>query len=844
MADYTPDSPYVIGNEWVPIKNDPYNINVSEELGTSFQLETSTSVVSGSAYGVTLDSVPAQGVMIAVYPEELVDETGPIKQVVIQCNGAETSVTGDASFTTLAGDTVASSLASAYDFKFILFQGRLAGSGTLKAYFDINSHAELTNARILKVELLYHIISASGPGLALNDVDGFLENTSSNIGIFTTGAGFTLARNENVFTPDIPFPGHPIKPLPVGDVNVLWDSNQNSQFVYPWNYTSLQRFDNATSPPSKMGAILNVSTNATTQSYVTYTIGYMALRVTYCEESRLLVGGNYVGNSNWAPGRNLVQLRQPLTGTIGATIVPSRYAVTATRYSLSLDETFFTGGGEMNANAITELYPMTKQTGVVIPSITTLGASRVASDTPHLLELALHTTSTIVTGVHPYGVQLAAPVWSGSVVQQGVFSSNNGTPTSYPVVRFYARHLPDTIDPLTLRNASTPAIAATITVSEFDQLDEILDGWKAVTLRFPGPVPSFDGAGGLQTYEWLSGDNVGSQWQVLCASAPAITGNFPRVQITGPQALNDATYGDDTAYLTVNAVADPTSDATILFAQEMPAVSGLALQTSSLPVTGVGMDCFVPPECIPTGISYHRLTWNALSSSSMPASGFGYYELQRSDTFDDWQTILQASSPTVTGFADYEARVGMQSSYRIRFNHRLNFPSAWSTTVTSTLPTPGVTGTDVANGILIFTTNEVQSGSSSLAYAMQWDSDVTEGFTFLEAAQVQLQKMYGRDFQVAFRPLERGGSQFERALLVQAAAVPTGLMQQGFTSLRDLAWQDVSYVCVRDELGDRWLANINVPEGRVRRDRSLYMANVTITEVSEVPSIVMLPEGS
>lgn len=851
MADYTPDSPYVIGNEWVPIKDDPYNINVSEELGTTFELVTTTNVVSGAAYGVDEDGIPTLGLMMAVYPEELVDQTGPIKQVVIQCNGATTVTNFDATYTVPfpPGATVAQALASAYDDSSVLFRARTnssgdTGNGTLTAFFDVNSHTELTNARILNVEVLYRIdtLNVDGVENSVNNLDQFIANTSNTM----TVSGFSdlrLGDNEVIFTPDIPFPGHGIKSLTIGDANLTWNNNiQETQFTYPWNYSNLQKFDFSHSPLSRIGVSLSSSVFSTT--FVSFALGYMALRITYCEENRLLVGGNYIYGSRWAVGRNLTQLRTPVAGTVGDTLPPGRYAVTATRYTLPAESTFFAGGGEMNANAITELYPMQRQRGVVIPSITTVGATRVASTTSHLMELSLHTSSAAVTGVHPYGTQVAAPVWSGSVVEQGVYSSNNGSATDYPVVRFYARHLPDTVDALTIRNVATPAIAATITVDEFDQLDEIVDGWKAVTLRFPGPVPSFDGAGGLETYEWISSDLVGNQWQILSTSAPVITGSFPRGQLTGPQALDEATYGGSAAHLIIEAVDDTTSDATIMFAQEMPAVSGLAVQLESLPVSGIGTDCLIVPNCIPTGISYNQLTWAPLNSMTMPASGFGYYELQRSDAFNDWQTILQASSPEVTGFADYEARVGMESSYRIRFNHRLNFPSAWSTTATSTIPAPGVMGTDVSNGVLIFTTNEVQDGSRSLAYAMQWESEVTEGFTFLEAAELQLQRMYGRDFQVAFRPLERGGTQFDRMLLVQAAAVPTGLMQQGFTSLRDLAWEDVSYICVRDELGDRWLANVNVPEGRVRKDRSLYMANISITEVSQVPSIVTLPESS
>ena len=53
-----------------------------------------------------------------------------------------------------------------------------------------------------------------------------------------------------------------------------------------------------------------------------------------------------------------------------------------------------------------------------------------------------------------------------------------------------------------------------------------------------------------------------------------------------------------------------------------------------------------------------------------------------------------------------------------------------------------------------------------------------------------------------------------------------------------MAWADVSYICVRDEEGNRWLANVNVPQGVVQNRRRLYIATVSIVEVTETPSPV------
>ena len=222
-----------------------------------------------------------------------------------------------------------------------------------------------------------------------------------------------------------------------------------------------------------------------------------------------------------------------------------------------------------------------------------------------------------------------------------------------------------------------------------------------------------------------------------------------------------------------------------------------------------------------------------------PRTWFGYYELQRSDSITDWQTIMKATSPAVTGFKDFEARTDMVSNYRIRAVNNYGFVGSWSSTVNVFLMSPGVSGGCFNNGehVMMFTSNERQDGGVNLAYSDIWESEVTEDFAFAEASFVQMQPMFERDFFTAFRPSERGGDQFSRALLVNAAAISPATLP-GFNSLSDMAWADVSYICVRDEEGNRWFASVNVPGGTVKNRRKLYMATINIIEVTDTPSPV------
>jgi hypothetical protein len=218
------------------------------------------------------------------------------------------------------------------------------------------------------------------------------------------------------------------------------------------------------------------------------------------------------------------------------------------------------------------------------------------------------------------------------------------------------------------------------------------------------------------------------------------------------------------------------------------------------------------------------------------------YELQRMDPVDSWETIMSATNLCTNSFNDYESRVGLINQYRIRTVNQYNFAGTWATAVTGMLAGPGVSGAPCIGtdgGVLIFTSNESQAGLYNLAYVPVWDagSKPTEDFAFPEASTVNFGRMYNRNNQVAFKPLERGGEVFTRTILVQAAAVSPPRLPD-IESLRDMAWAEVSYVCVRNDIGDRWFAAVQVPNERVQKNRTLYFANVIITKVSDTPTPV------
>lgn len=309
-----------------------------------------------------------------------------------------------------------------------------------------------------------------------------------------------------------------------------------------------------------------------------------------------------------------------------------------------------------------------------------------------------------------------------------------------------------------------------------------------------------------------------------------------------PTTLNEVTVG---SYTSVTVAAWWTLKArlvgTLFYAKAWPrgtvepSTWQVVGNTSALAAAGgigVRSDGATGNTNLPVTVSYDNF-------SVVPVAPSWFYEIQRMDTVDTtWQTIM-LGSPAVSGFNDYEARVGVVSSYRIREINSYGFYGLWSSTVTATVTDPGLVGDCLsAAHVLIFTTNSRQDGSSNLGYSSVWeDGRVEEGFTFPEAGWEQLQAMYGKDFYTAFRPLERGGDRFSRTVLVQAAAISPETLAD-FVDLRDMAWDTVPYICIRDEDGNRWFANVSVPAAKVMLNRSIYLATVDIVEITDTPTAV------
>lgn len=867
MGQYNPYAPRIIGQEWVPIR--PETLRFSGEArtfeqGHSFSLSAPTRITEGRLYLDNLNT-PSRGVvpLIAIYPKGREAQSGPVMREVIPLKSV--ALTGG---TPTSGFTALECLLNPNDQRLVTFDETQSLVGLI-AQFRVAQYPNLADKRILKVNLL-------GQGSGSDDVFGAGSSSPTIYFLVDNPATLTTA-NPQAFIGRVGDGNPVIYTNSIGEINPLWQSASTPQSPFqtarrmPWSYRQLRRLDDI----SNLLYIL-FATGTSLGASATHSLcslSYMALEVFYCEETRVAFGANMNGGSNfvalstpWVDNTNIIQMGDVATyyaSSSGFTfntdpvLAAGDYTVTVTAADTGDD--LDTGTDPTPpVSALREIYAMPAQPGVRVNSPFPMDANALGEtftkEQVHVLpQLSLNTSGGPVNAVHVYGAQARAQVYGGVTATQWTLDSNTGTPASYPWVRYYARRFGDTTVPLTLSAVviSGGVPTATITPSAFDRLEPIIDGWKEITLPVSGALTMNVGVN--RQWRWsATGETAGNRWEVLGAVAPAVSGQPSGlyIKVPSPQQLSAATYGQPTAGASINmawmpgysppsasTADDETADAVLMFSQEPVAVSGFAVQQLNLPLSGIGLNCGIAPQFVPTAMGYNKLTW-LLQAASLEAS-YGYLEIQRMDTITDWATIAKITNPRLLIFNDYEARVDILTSYRSRYVNIYGFVGPWSSTITSTIPAPGVTATGLTanDHVMIFSTNSTQSGARNLAYSPGWEGEVTEDFSFPEASGQVYQTMYDRDYVVAFRPLERGGTNFARTLLVQAAAISPETLED-FTSLRDMAWADVPYICVRDEDGNRWFTNVAVPSGAVQRSRRLYLAPVSIVEVTNTPTPV------
>ncbi|MEV4814961.1 hypothetical protein [Micromonospora tulbaghiae] len=847
MGEYNPDRPYVLGMQWAPLVADAVQLDTGSEVGYTFRARA-THAAGGGLRRVRLQlASPPPGLpdrkelLVNLYPADRVAGTGPVRKLVIPC-GSGSLVSGAA---LVGSSTPNDAVSNPADPRYVTLTGPNAAA---RFWFDTTyspTVQKLAGRRILDVSVLYVI---SGPFADLAP--------AVTLGLERPSAGVNWIMDETLNGPAEHSAGTAVGRSRLGELNPWWDTTAAptaQRGRAPWQLTTANGVSGLNALAATGGTNINVrlQTSAAAVAAAQFRVHYLALEITYGVENRLGGGGLDIsqGPSTIVPtgtaGVTGFYFDVPLLGVSAADVplVAGReYAVTVGQAYVGQKSVASPVPVKVDRLGPVEPYPAhrgvllrktlragqtpTVETVEELPSILLLtGAAAPGSP-----DLSSHTYLKQVVG----SVSRATTAWSTfqHVVEE--------ISADWVWARFYARHLPGTRDPLELAHVDPANLdvrlgpVGRITVEEFDALPEIADGWREVTVRLDPPYFS-DGVGDITWWAWTSNADPQAPWQVLGADADPAIETYGATGIGGSGAT---TYGDgELVYGAYDGQRDQSSDLTLMFAQEMDAVLGLDVEPAVQPLTVVDDQCNRPAVKIPTGIRYHRLSWLPVNTAVL--AGWGHYEVQRQDdtmAADEWETIARVVEPSVTAVDDYEARVGVESRYRIRMMHRLGIAGPWSPPVAATIAAPGVEGRNVDTGVLILTSNHNPAGN--LAYVENFDRSSVEEFTFPEAGQVELQEMFDRDFRTAFRPLERGGVEFTRTVLVNQAAVPPDTMDRGFQDLRDLAWDTVPYVCVRDELHNRWLSTLLVPSASVKRRKAgqLQLAQLQVVEVTATPA--------
>lgn len=835
MGSYNQFHPTVLGQEFPPVVSDPILLDTASSVGYRY-----TPINRDDVQVVrlqTVDPLPGQALRKCltadIYPVGAAPSTGVVRTMLIPV-ASGTLGSGAAN---VGGATVAECVKNPSDTKYTSLTG---ASSTLRLWFDTTASRvsrALTNARILDVTIRYAI---TGPFDTLpNGLVLALERPSASK-VFDMDDALTGPTNQydNVVA-------HRSR---LGDLNPFWYTGFDPLTAYeraPWHYAAGANLHTGlTAMAASGGTNVNVQFHTSTAAAGTeWRIQYIAMEVAYCAESRVAAGG--------------------LEMTTGATIAQDLFSwdinVGSMGSSWGLEGVTLRGFyydvvvGQGYCGALSVAHPVPIQIprlsagqiyppheGIVITKTLREGETWTAEPTDAIPALVMYaedvgpSSANIITGSQVYVEQLVATVDATVATTELQARLVDDVAATYPFVRFYARVQPATAAELTVVQVTSLGVAvgpsATITVDQLEALPEINDGWRKVTLQWDAPVVTT--GSGLVYISFSTLADPGAPWEILGADAnPADVAD---------QDVAVPTYGDTTAKALIDSVADYTADLTVMLVQAMPVPADLTTGTAIQPLVVVDESCDLPVAGIPTGIRYITLSWD--TDNSPAVAGFAWYEVQRHDTTmdtDAWETIATITGVDQGEASDYEARIGVVSSYRVRFVHVDGYTSDWSNTATATVLAPGVTGTQVSASVLVMTSNHNPSGNA--AHVMTWDGSgvPAQDFTFPEGGQTILQPMYQRDYRVAFRPLERAGVEFTRTLLVNALGVPPQTLSDGFTGLRDLAWDTVPYVCVRDEQASRWLTAVSVPSGSVRDVPSaghLMLAQVSFAEVTAIPA--------
>lgn len=476
-----------------------------------------------------------------------------------------------------------------------------------------------------------------------------------------------------------------------------------------------------------------------------------------------------------------------------------------------------------------------RQTPLV--SIDGIGARREGIATARFGDATVQVEDT-----QPYEIQRGAWCYDDSEVRQDIDVDAGASGTTYGQVYAFVGYdfeKPRPEAPLLVEVREGPAgtgdvvfSQVQVTVEEVARLQNISPGladhddqnidYRQIQLRFPEsqtlPV-------GPYTILFTSpGTSRARAWRIGALISTDIPGDETF------QGSSGFAQGEWTNYYTglpdTLAGTGWSSDLQVALAEVPAAVTGVGAAVGSL----AGHHADICPGntcsgCADDAVLFSAITWSPAPSGDPNIAG---YEITRMDDVTPWEHVAAVWGRLTARWEDTEARLGVTTRYRVRSIRTDDVTGDWSDEVSIVLPAEGVAlalSSNAATGMSV-TYPEVFTGAQAV-----------REFTFQEAGDTTFTSMYGRDKQVAFRPIERKGDQFTRTVLIDAFCAVEPPSRARWHPLQDLAWAPVPYVCVRDHEGNRWYANVQVPGGTVNTPDVRSFAEIVVTEVAKLPHI-------
>lgn len=426
----------------------------------------------------------------------------------------------------------------------------------------------------------------------------------------------------------------------------------------------------------------------------------------------------------------------------------------------------------------------------------------------------------------PYTQVRTPGVSSGSGnTQQEIRSSTGDTYAGLRLTAGWFPAVPTAALTVAVRRRSDDVVMGTITVPA-----DLVAGagiGELIAVEVKAPAPGITLAGGVQYYlDFTSAAPSTAGWVV----------GLLAVQAGGGGVLyQEATYGggtdqaDPIAGAAAAALTYTPADFVAVLEAGVDTPSGFTVTADEDPLPDAQ-----PTRCALTGIPYASLTWDPTALGA----DFAAYQIERLNPDGvTWDLIGSVAVETDDGFDDVEARLGVAESYRLRVVRTDGASSYYTDVETVTVPAAGCGYT--------FTSN--QAPTMGVAYPDVYAGRSIRSYEFPEAAEVQYRTLYGRDFQVAFHPLSRRGVTFTRRLLIGGFAAPAaGIGPPAAALIRDLAWEPLDYVAVRDQDGNRWYSSVRVPTEDAWRNGSSHLlwVDVAVVEVTATPSVSTIGTNS